>query len=149
MARNKVPAAKFAELVARGLVAAPAVPPPGPAGRWVLTIPNFHPTPLNDLIGTHRMKAHPLKAADARRLGDEAELARVPRAAGRRRVWLRIILAKGQKGCDGDAYWKSCLDALVLCGRLRNDSRQWCEIGGPVEFERGKRATQIVLEDLP
>lgn len=149
MSRVKVTAEQVAEYRRRGLVAAeprrdPAYSRPGP---WTLTIPGWHPTPLNDLVGAHRMKAHRLKSADARRVADEAELAKIPRAFGKRRVRLRIVLGRGQRGCDGDAYWKSLLDALVACHRLYDDSRQWCELTA-VEFDRGKKATVIVLEDI-
>jgi len=38
-------------------------------------------------------------------------------------------------------------DALVACGRLKNDSPRWC-ILGTVEVVRGEWITRITLEDV-
>ena len=75
--------------------------------------------------------------------------AKVPKAAGRRRVSLHIILDKGQRGADPDAYQKSSLDALVHAGMLVNDNRHYVEIA-PVTFSRDSTGwgTIIRLEDL-
>ena len=125
----------------------PAGPPP--PGRWVVTILNFHPCPLNKLIGCHWAVAHARKMADQRRIAEEMALAGVPEAVRvRRRVSLRVVLGPRQRAFDPDAPWKSLLDALVACRRLVNDSRQWMELG-TIEFERGKaRATVLVIEDV-
>lgn len=116
-------------------------------GRWVVTIPNWHPCPLNKLIGYSWRTVHARKQADQRRVADEMAFAGIPEARKARRVSLRIVLGPRQRSCDPDAYWKSMLDALVACGRLRDDSRQWCELDH-VEFERGKRSTVLTLEDI-
>jgi Holliday junction resolvase RusA-like endonuclease len=64
-------------------------------------------------------------------------------------VSLRITLARGQRGPDPDAWWKSALDALVHAGLLTDDNRQGVELG-PVEYDRGPhRKTVITLEDIP
>lgn len=117
-------------------------------GRWVVTIPGYQPVPLNDIIGQKPLVIHGIKDKDRRKIGDELRLAGVSEAAGKRRVSLRIDLAKRQRACDPDAYWKVLLDSLVAGGFLKNDSRQWVELGA-VEFERGKqKATVIEIEDI-
>jgi Holliday junction resolvase RusA-like endonuclease len=72
----------------------------------------------------------------------------VPPATGKRRLLLTIVLGKGQRGGDPDAYYKSLLDALTTCGQLTDDNRQGVELA-PVQFVRGATpATIIMLEDL-
>ena len=46
-------------------------------------------------------------------IGGHALEAGIPRATGRRRVSLHIVLAPRQRAGDPDAFWKSTLDALV------------------------------------
>ncbi len=116
--------------------------------RYVIDIPNWHPTPLNKLLTCHWAKAGRLKKADRDMVAFYAKVANVPPAEGRRRVSLTITLAPGQRGGDTDAYWKALLDSCVACGLLKNDNRQWCELA-PVAFQRGEtRSTRIELEDM-
>lgn len=113
---------------------------------YTITIPNWHPTRLNELLGNH-FQASRLKKADREMVGIYAFTSEVPHAQGKRRVTLKITLGPGERGGDADAYWKSLLDALVCCGRLVDDNSQQCEIV-PVQYDRGERKTVIILEDL-
>ena len=130
----------------------PRLPDPTPAQRharrFSVLIGRWHPTPLNQLLGSHHMVAARLKASDAAIVFGELFAAGVPAARAKRRVSLILTLGKGQRACDPDAYFKSAHDALVGCGALVDDSRQWVELI-PVEFIRGdEKATRIILEDI-
>lgn len=117
-------------------------------GRWEMTILNFQPVTLNDLLKLQHMKRHTRKQHDYAVIMAEALIQGVPEATCKRRVSLRLILGKGQRGADPDAYWKCLFDALVACRLLIDDSGPWVE-QGTVEFDRGSRkATVILLEDL-
>jgi hypothetical protein len=126
-----------------------SVAPAGPhgPGSWEFVIPGWHPTRLNELLG-HHMKAARLKSRDREIVRDHCLLAGVPPASGKRRVTLRVVLAKGQRAGDPDCYWKSVLDALVSAGVLSDDNRQGVELA-PVEFDRSRaKSTVIRLENL-
>lgn len=70
------------------------------------------------------------------------------KADKKRSVQLEIILKPKQRAADGDAYWKSSLDALVACGQLMNDSHVWCELL-PVKYSRDPCwGTVINLTDI-
>jgi Holliday junction resolvase RusA-like endonuclease len=113
-----------------------------------LIIRDWHPTPLNRLVGCHYGTRSRRKRFDRDLVAATALAGRVPKAAGKRRVGVRIVLGPRQRGCDPDAYWKSLLDALVACGLLLNDGRQGVELGA-VRFDRdAKPRTEITLEDL-
>jgi hypothetical protein len=118
------------------------------ASGFRLHIPSWHPARLNELLGCSWQRRHRLKKADRELVALYGKLARIPPATGRRRVCLHLVLGPGQRAGDPDAYWKSLLDALVACGLLVDDSRQWVELG-EVTFSRGKaRAAVITLEDV-
>lgn len=124
--------------------------PPGRAerSRWTVTIPRWHPTKLNDLVSAHWGKRSRMKLADLQTVAAACLDAGVRMALGRRRVALTIVLGKGQRAGDPDAYHKSLNDALVRCGALRDDSRTWCELA-PVQFERAaQKSARIELTDL-
>jgi len=106
------------------------------------------PTPLNKLLGGHWARGHRAKKQDAARLSHEVAIQGIPAAREKRAVSLLIVLPKGRRAPDPDAFWKSTLDALVQAGALVNDSSRWIELG-PVEFARGERlATYLTLEML-
>jgi hypothetical protein len=48
---------------------------------------------------------------------------------------------------DPDAPLKSLLDGLVTAGLIVDDSARWVEWSCPV-FERGPKATTIILEEM-
>lgn len=70
------------------------------------------------------------------------------KATSKRRVWITIILGPRQRGADPDAYFKATGDALVACGALVDDSKEWVE-WLPVQYGRGKSPRTIIeLDDL-
>jgi hypothetical protein len=117
-----------------------------PQPRYSVTIPNWHPIKLNELLRGGWRIAHRLKNVD-REIVAYAFWS-MPKAKGKRRVTMTILLAKGQRAGDPDCYWKSGLDSLVACGALKDDRRQCVELM-PVKFERATRAATIItLEDI-
>jgi hypothetical protein len=122
--------------------------PPGDTGPWEVTIPDWHPLSLNQMIGFNKFVVTRRKHKDAGLVGAACLLAGVPRATGKRRVTLTITLGPRQKGRDPDAWHKSTCDSLTSCGALVDDSREWVELP-PVQYERGeRRSTRITLEDI-
>lgn len=120
---------------------------PAPSGRhWCLALPR-HTALVNALL--HSVKARiARKRADRELVAEWAANAGIPAATGKRRVRLTIVLAPRQRAGDPDAYQKSLGDALVQCGLLVNDSRQWVE-WVPPQFARGELARMFVeLEDV-
>lgn len=108
-------------------------------------IPRWHPTPLNKLTRNWRQTSR-LKKADREMVG--AYMRGYRKDLGKRRVGLTIVLSKGKRACDPDAYWKSTLDALVYVGLLKDDSRHWVELE-KVEFTRSDDwGTWIIIEDV-
>lgn len=104
---------------------------------------------LNQLIGCHWATKHRRTKADRQLVGYCCHHAGVPPATGKRRVKLTVVLGPRQRGPDPDAFWKSLLDALVACGALRGDSKEWVELP-PVAYQRGRaRSMHLILEDIP
>jgi hypothetical protein len=72
----------------------------------------------------------------------------VPKAKGKRKVSIHIILGYRQVGADPDCWFKSCNDALSSCGALTKDNRFGVELG-PVTYGKGKEpACVLTLEDV-
>jgi hypothetical protein len=72
----------------------------------------------------------------------------IPKAKGKRRVTLKLILGRRNKTRDKDSSHKAVLDALKTASLIVDDSPEWCECT-PLEQERAKEsATVIILEDL-
>jgi hypothetical protein len=115
--------------------------------RWEVMLPCQPPT-LNQLMrGT--LRARMALGVAFRAVVAAACNGSVPRAMGRRRVGITIVLGPRQRGADPDAYHKAVGDALESCGALRVDSRFGVE-WAPVGYERGpERAARITLEDIP
>lgn len=115
--------------------------------RWFVRIDGWHPATLNSLMHCHWATRNRMKKHDAALIAASVLGADVPKAESRRRVSLEIVLGPRQRGADSDAYWKSVLDALVKCGALHNDNKEWCELG-EVTYRRGERpGTVICLEN--
>ena len=113
----------------------------------ILDIPKWHPTRLNQLLG-HWSKPHKRKKADRLIVWQSSLASKIPKATGKRRLTLHIILKKWQRGADPDGYFKSLNDALVHAGLLKNDSKEWVELS-PVIYSRGENwGSRIILEDL-
>lgn len=118
------------------------------ASTWTLRIPGWHPAPLNRLMHGHWSNGARLKKSDREQISMACRVGGVPAAEGRRAVALLLVLGKGQRACDPDAYSKSLLDGLVQAGALRDDNRNWVE-WRPVQFARGDvKEAIITLEDV-
>ncbi len=115
---------------------------------WTIHIPDWNPSRLNQWDGRHWAVRARAKAGDRNLVGAYAKVYGVPRANGKRRVTLRIVLGPRQRGGDVDCYWKTTLDALKHAGLIVDDGRAWVELM-PVEYSRDNgRATWITLEDV-
>jgi hypothetical protein len=116
----------------------------------VLYLPDWQPKALNKLQG-HWAKRSKLKGQDRARIAAAAFANRLGRAERPRSVQLILALAKGQRGVDPDASYKSLLDALVHAGLLVNDSPAWCR-ALPPEYLRclhgARPGAFVVLTDL-
>lgn len=117
--------------------------------RQILTITDWHPCPLNRLIGCHHGTRSKRKRHDRDLVIGLALQQRLKPAIGPRRVRICLFLRRGQRGCDPDSYLKSALDALVAA-RLLVDDRDEMVRTEPVDlFRRAPRmATIFELEDL-
>jgi len=116
----------------------------------VLKLDAWHPVRLNRFTDRHWTVRSRLKKADRKRIAMEAAIQGVPKAEGRRRVDLLIVLAKGQRAPDSDAFDKALRDSLVHAGLLTDDNREGLE-DGEVAFERTRDAshwTVITLTDV-
>lgn len=108
-------------------------------------IPNWEPTRLNKLLGSHFMVASRLKKADAKMISNYSQ--HVPKAINKRRIELVIEMAPKQRCADPDAHQKTIGDGLVRCRLLINDSHLWVE-WMPTKFVRGKqKSTTIRIYD--
>lgn len=113
---------------------------------WTFRVPDWMPTPLNRLLGSHWGTASRHKKADRELVAFYGR--GIPPAITKRRISLLIVLPPKKRACDPDAMNKSLWDALVSCRLLRNDSHLWVEQGS-IEFARGKILTTfITLEDI-
>lgn len=110
-------------------------------------IPTWHPTRLNELLRFHWAIAAQRKKRDAATIAHFFR--NTPKALGKRRVTLEIVLQKRQRAGDVDAYFKSLLDALVGCGQLIDDNHKHCELA-PITASRNwdDWGSRITLEDL-
>lgn len=116
--------------------------------EFIIKIPNWHPHRLNELMNVHWAKAAKMKKEDFRKIWTYA--IGKPRAETKRELELTIILKKGQRSGDPDAYSKSLNDALVKAKLLVNDSPKWLRIL-PVNYERaaiGEWGTVITMRDV-
>ena len=93
---------------------------------FTINIPRWHPAKLNQVIQGHWSNGHRLKKIDKVLIA--AYASNIPKAEGKRRVSLHIILNKGQRGGDTDSYFKSLGDALVSSGLLTDEQSSRCGI---------------------
>ena len=116
-----------------------------PQGAWLVAIQRWHPASKNQLkAGRHWAVGHRLKKFDKDVVALAVLGAGVPKAEGKRRVELTIVLGPRQRGCDPDAYWLSLLDALQACGAITGDSHDRVELA-PVSYVRGAQAATLVM----
>ena len=113
-----------------------------------LTIPNWRPTPLNQLMYTTVCRRIKLKKADREMVAFYAMQQKIPLAVLPRKVSIEVGLSGRQRQFDQDSPQKSLFDALVHCGALTGDTAGEVQWGG-VTFTRGKSYTTIRLEELP
>lgn len=118
------------------------------SGRQSLfCVPDWHPSRINELSALP-LGGYKRKKRDRIIIAWRASMCGVPRASGKRLLRLILLFPKGKRMGDPDSYWKSLCDALVQCGALVNDSKDWVELA-PVEYFRGATMMSIViLEDL-
>lgn len=109
---------------------------------WTMNIPGWRPAPLNKLMG-HWGKSHKMKSTDRMVIDNTATAYGIPNATGKRRVDLLIIYPKGMRSTDPDSHWKSLLDALTCCGVLRDDTKNYVELGS-VEYAKGEVLRTII-----
>lgn len=114
-----------------------------------LTVPDWLPTRLNELLRMHWAVRRRALKAEAELVAGYAIQARVPKAEGKRRVSVTFHApgGRGAKTGDSDARLKGLLDSLVKCGLLVDDSPKWCLLGA-VECVKGEKKTVVVLEDV-
>jgi Holliday junction resolvase RusA-like endonuclease len=114
---------------------------------WTLELPGWIPAPLNKL-DRHWATRSKLKAHDRTVLGQGLVAYAVPQATGKRRVSVTVIFGPGRRRYDEDAVMKSTLDALKLCGAIKNDSPAWCEWDRPQHLKGPADKTFITIQDV-
>ncbi len=113
-----------------------------------LFLPRFRFASLNAMLGRHWAVKAKLKKGDREVVAFYARLHGVPKSVGKRRVSLEVVLTGRQKPLDDDNAFKGCLDALVACGLLVDDSPKWCSLGGVSYSREGEPGTTVVLTEL-
>lgn len=115
-----------------------------------LKILGWHPPRANEFTWKHWRVVSAKKKKAAKVVADWAAVHKLVPATGRRRLDVTIVLAKGQRAPDSDAFDKALRDALVHAGLLMDDNRIGLE-ATPVVFKRsGTEAkwTEITLTDV-
>lgn len=117
--------------------------------RLTLTIERWYPSTINQLLRSVRMRIR-RKKLDREVIMAHAWQQKIPKAQGKRRVSVHIVLGKGKRAADADAYHKSLLDACKHAGIIVDDTSRYVELA-PVTFSRNsiQPGTVITLEDLP
>lgn len=112
-----------------------------------VTIPNWRPHSINQLLHGHWTKARRMKRQDADMLA--AYLMAGPKATGRRR--LSVTITNRQRGhqLDADNALKSLLDGLKRCSAIIDDSAEFLELGRVASVHGTTNSTTIILEDVP
>ncbi len=115
---------------------------------YTFSIPKYLPLSANELMRVHWSKRAKAVNDCAELVGAYSTIAQVPKATGRRRFTLKLILGPKNRRRDDDSSFKVCLDACVRCRLLVDDSPTWCELI-PLQQEKGRaRATVVTLVDL-
>ena len=111
-------------------------------------VPKWHPAKTNELmkVARHWYYASKRKKSDRDLVGWYGR--EVPKATGKRLVQLHVTLKPRQRQADVDDFFKSCLDALVACGLLVDDSPKWCQLAPTTYSRSAERETAITLTDL-
>jgi hypothetical protein len=121
-------------------------------GLHVLTIPRWRPPLTNAWRGRHWSKAHRLRRQAEELLAAYAREQGIPRAAGRRRVAVEVVLGPRMRRADPDALDKLLLDALVNAGLLLDDGERGLAGRVAVHFRWADRGgwwgTVLTFEDV-
>src|SRR5262249_2531686 len=118
---------------------------------YTLMVPTWYPPLCNRWRGRHWSVAHRLRKQAVALLGVYALQQHVPRATGRRRVSVEIVLAPRQRQPDCDAYDKLLLDSLGAVGLLVDDREPGLAARVEVTFRRGQAddwGTVLYLTDV-
>ena len=113
-----------------------------------IVIPNWTPTSINTLLGSHWAKARKLKQADQQVIAVHAYNAKITKATGKRKVNIEVTKSGRGRLPDADNLLKSCMDALKNCGYLIDDSNQWVEWEQPIIQRGNENKTVITLIDI-
>lgn len=95
-------------------------------------IRNWYPATLNEMKG-HWRKGAALKKRDRDIIWGYCQ--KLPKATGKRRVDLHLVLGKRRRERDYDNCWKSLLDALTHSDMLLDDRRAYV-VQGEVTYSR-------------
>lgn len=119
----------------------------GEITTYSVFIPQWRPASLNQLMNGKLRDRMRLKKSDRQIISFYC--CRLPKATGKRRVTLHVVLGKRMNEYDYDNAWKSLLDGLVKCGALVDDRAEYVEQGA-LTYSRDwdKWGTHIVLEDI-
>jgi Holliday junction resolvase RusA-like endonuclease len=116
--------------------------------KQTLTLHNYHPPTINELLSGHWSKGARLKKRCVGIVWASCVEQKLTKATGKRMVAIEITTNKAGRRADPDAYYKSTLDALVKCGMLVDDSSQWCEHAQTLVRFGDKNETVILLTDI-
>ena len=115
-----------------------------------LRIEGWHPPRANELMWVDWRVVSTKKKKAAKVVSQWAAVHKLVPATGRRRLDVTIVLAKGQRAPDSDAFDKALRDALVHAGLLTDDNRIGLEPGTVTYKRSGTEAkwTEITLTDV-
>ncbi len=111
----------------------------------VLEIPSYLPSSDNKFCGRNWRQVSRLKRSDKEIVAIYFLQSQIPKATTKRR--LSVVFHNKHWKSDPQNRLKSCLDALVSCGALKDDSPEWLELG-EIRNGGGERKTVITLEEL-
>ncbi len=114
------------------------------AKTWTMTVPQWTPALLNDVMGKHWQRAHKIKRKQAEMLAVYARLQDVPRATGKRKLSVTCYGWPTGRIPDQDAIWKLLLDSLVRAQLLTDDGPSGLEGAATVEFVRSEKKQTIL-----
>jgi Holliday junction resolvase RusA-like endonuclease len=119
--------------------------------NYIITIPHWTPTSVNQQAKGHWSQFYKKKTADKQLMAYYCREQRIPGARGKRMVHTYMILEpKPGRKVDPDNVMKVLLDSLKHARMIIDDSDKWCDWTKPT-VEKGTKAiwgTRIIIEDL-